>query len=150
MVRAPGGHQNRDGVIARQHLPGRGRAGRPEGRDGVLPVQPGHIEIRYQDKSYGKALPHNITRHAHPKARPETPDPAPAPATGIDYLAMVADTHHQRVAADETINFDALYPQPDWHHNDRHRPGDQFPGRLSIEGIRTGTVDPTDTGEATG
>ena len=114
-----------------------------------------HIEIRYQDLSYGTALPHNITRHAHPKARPETPEPALAPATGIDYLAMVADTHHRRVAADETINFDALYPQPDWHHNDRHhndrhRPGDQFPGRLSIEGIRTGTVDPTDTGEATG
>ncbi len=32
------------------------------------------IEIRYQDKSYGKAVPHHITRHAHPKARPETPE----------------------------------------------------------------------------
>ena len=101
-----------------------------------------HIEIRYQDKTYGTALPHHITRHAHPKARPETP---PAPATGIDYLAMVADTHHQRVAADETINFDALYPQPD-----RHRPDGQLPGQLSIDDILGGTVDPAGPGEATG
>jgi hypothetical protein len=111
-----------------------------------------HIEIRYQDKSYGKALPHNITRHAHPKAKPETPEPAPVPPTGIDYLAMVADTHHQRVAADETINFDALYPQPDQHHTDPHhtdphRPGDQLPGQLSIDDILSGTIE---TGEATG
>ena len=48
------------------------------------------VEVRYQNKSHGKALPHNITRHAHPKARPETPEPAPAPATGIDYLELTA------------------------------------------------------------
>ena len=98
-----------------------------------------HIEIRYQDKSYGKALPHNITRHAHPKARAETPEAAAAPATGIDYLAMVADTHHRRVAADETINFDALYPQPDR----------ELPGQLSIDDILDGTVGPAGQGEAT-
>jgi hypothetical protein len=109
-----------------------------------------HIEIRYQDKSYGTALPHHITRHAHPKARPETPEPAAAPATGIDYLAMVADTHHQRVAADDTINFDALYPQPDRHHNDRHRPDGQLPGQLSIDDILDGTTGPAEQGEATG
>jgi hypothetical protein len=84
-----------------------------------------HIEIRYQDKSYGKALPHTITRHAHPKAKPETPEPTPVPGTGIDYLAMVADTHHRRVAADETINFDAIYP----------RANGQLPGQLSIDDL---------------
>jgi hypothetical protein len=110
-----------------------------------------HIEIRYQDRSYGTALPHNITRPAHPKARPETPEPPAAPATGIDYLAMVADTHHQRVAADETINFDALYPhQPDRHRNDRHRPDGELPGQLSIDDILGGTIDPAAEGEATG
>ena len=98
-----------------------------------------HIEIRYQNKTYGRALPHNITRHAHPKARPETPEPPPAPGTGIDYLAMVADTHHQRVAADETINFDALYPRPDG----------QLPGQLSIDDIPGDTAGPADIGEAT-
>ena len=44
------------------------------------------VEVRHQDKRHGKALPHNITRHVHPKARPETPEPAVVPATGIDYL----------------------------------------------------------------
>ena len=108
-----------------------------------------HIEIRYQDKSYGRALPHHITRHAHPKARPETTEPGPVPATGIDYLAMVADTHHHRVGADDRINFDALYPRPD-----ALRPDGQLPGQLSIDDILSdeilsGPVDPADMGEAT-
>jgi hypothetical protein len=70
--------------------------------------------------------------------------------TGIDYLAMIADTHHQRVAADETINFDALYPRPDGHLTDRHRPDGELPGQLSIDDIPGGTAGPTDSGEATG
>ena len=36
------------------------------------------VEVRYHNKSYGKALPHIISRHTHPKARPET---GPARAT---------------------------------------------------------------------
>jgi putative transposase len=35
------------------------------------------VEVRYRDKSFGKALPHTISRHTHPKARPENPEPAP-------------------------------------------------------------------------
>jgi len=36
----------------------------------------------------GKAVPVRISRHTHPKARPDaTPPPAP---TGIDYLGLVA------------------------------------------------------------
>ena len=80
-----------------------------------------------------------------PRPDQKQPEPSPAPPTGIDYLAMVAYTHHQRVAADEAINFDALYPQPDWH-----RPDDQLPGQLSIEDILDGTADPAGQGEATG
>ena len=100
-----------------------------------------HIDVRFGEKSYGTAVPHRITRHAHPKARPET-DPPPAPATGIDYLKMVADTHHRRVAADETINYDALYP--------RH-PG-QLPGQLSIDDLLDDATEPDghdEPGEAT-
>jgi hypothetical protein len=110
-----------------------------------------HIEIRYHDKSYGNALPHHITRHAHPKARPETPETPPVPVTGIDYLAMVADTHHHRVGADDRIKFDALYPRPD-----ALRPDGQLPGQLSIDDILSDdeilsdTVDPAGQGEATG
>jgi putative transposase len=89
------------------------------------------IEVRHGGRSYGQAVPHVITRHAHPKARPETPEPAPAPATGIAYLQLVADTHHVQVAGDERNGFHALYSTaPD-------RRLEQIPGQLSID-------DPTD------
>ncbi len=53
------------------------------------------IEVRYQGRPMGKALPRRIGRHTHPAARPEA---APEPqASGIDYLALVAE----RVAAEE-------------------------------------------------
>ncbi|MGH4004203.1 MAG: Mu transposase C-terminal domain-containing protein [Pseudonocardiaceae bacterium] len=67
------------------------------------------IEVRHGEHSYGHAVPYQITRHAHPKARPETPQPAPAPATGIAYLQLVADAHQQQVIADERIGFHAIY-----------------------------------------
>jgi len=70
-----------------------------------------HVEVRHGERSYGPAVPHVITRHTHPKARPETPEPPPAPATGIAYLQLVADAHHQQVAGDERIGFHALYAQ---------------------------------------
>ena len=83
------------------------------------------IEVHYRGAVYGRAVPHRITRHTHPKARPETVEPQ-APATGIAYLQLVADTHHEKVAADERIGFHALYstaaPQTD-----------QLPGQLSID-----------------
>ncbi len=67
------------------------------------------IDVRHRDKSYGKALPHTITRHAHPKARPEIPAPAPRPSTGIDYLKLTADAHHEQLRRDQRIGYDALY-----------------------------------------
>lgn len=84
-----------------------------------------NIEVRYRDRSYGHAVPHLITRHAHPKARPETPEPVPAPATGIAYLKLVADAHQQQVADDDRIGFDALYSQS----------SEQIPGQLSIDDL---------------
>lgn len=58
------------------------------------------VEVRYQDKSFGKAVPHTITRHVHPKARPEVPEPPTPAATGIDYLTMTAHAHDQQLQAD--------------------------------------------------
>jgi putative transposase len=46
------------------------------------------IEVRYEGRPMGKAVAVRISRHTHPKARPEAA-PAPLP-TGIDYLALVA------------------------------------------------------------
>jgi putative transposase len=46
------------------------------------------IEVRWNNRPMGVAVPVKIGRHAHPAARPETPVP-PAAGTGIDYLALV-------------------------------------------------------------
>ena len=46
------------------------------------------IEVRYEGRPMGKAVPVRISRHTHPKARPDAA-PAPVP-TGIDYLGLVA------------------------------------------------------------
>ena len=85
-----------------------------------------NVDVRHHDKSYGKALPHNITRHSHPKAKPETIEPAP-PATGIDYLRLTAADHHEQTSRDERIGFDALYDRGDG----------EVPGQLSIDDIDT-------------
>jgi putative transposase len=88
------------------------------------------IEVRYRHANYGRAVPHRITRHAHPKARPETPEPAPAPTTGIAYLQLVADAHHQQVTAEERIGFHALYSTGQASPPDSDQ---QLPGQLSID-----------------
>ena len=63
------------------------------------------IEIRLNGAPKGVAIPHRIGRHAHPKARPETPPPTPAPS-GIDYLHLIDTAHQQHLA--EQINYAAL------------------------------------------
>ncbi len=70
------------------------------------------IEVHYRGVHYGRAVPLRITRHTHPKARPETAEPAAPPATGIAYLQLVADAHRQHLQAEERIGFHALYSTP--------------------------------------
>ena len=95
------------------------------------------IEVRYQDKTFGPAIPHVIRRHTHPKARPEIPA-GPPPATGIDYLNLVGDDHHRQRQADERIGYDALYGRA-------ADPG-QLPGQLSLADITDNhTYTDTDT-----
>ncbi len=64
------------------------------------------IEVRYEQRSFGKAVAFRIGRHAHPKARPELPDAKPPPPTGIDYLRLLDAAHHQQLA--QRINYAAL------------------------------------------
>lgn len=90
------------------------------------------IEVRHGGRSYGPAIPHVITRHTHPKARPETPEPAPAPATGIAYLDLVAANHHAQVAADEKIGFHALYSSTARSTTPEAAVPEQIPGQLAI------------------
>lgn len=83
------------------------------------------VEVRYHNKSYGKALPHIISRHTHPKARPETGPPEP-PRTGIDYLGLTAAAHHEQIRRDERIGYHALYGDSE---------DDQLPGQPSIDDL---------------
>ncbi|MCW2687882.1 MAG: putative transposase [Mycobacterium sp.] len=97
------------------------------------------VEVRYRDVSHGRAVAHHITRHVHPKARPETPEPPVPPATGIDYLELTARTHHEQVRNDRRIGYDALFSGRVDGNADAD--GEQIPGQLSIEDIidRNGT-----------
>jgi putative transposase len=66
------------------------------------------LQVRCDGKDAGTALPYHITRHAHPKARPEAPgsgDDAPR-ATGIDYLALLDAQHNRQLAG--RVNYAAL------------------------------------------
>jgi putative transposase len=72
-----------------------------------------NIRVRADGADAGRALAHQISRHAHPKARPETPAEPPRPTTGIDYLGLV-DTEHTATIAGR-VNYAALVSdeQPD-------------------------------------
>jgi putative transposase len=64
------------------------------------------LAVRAGGRDAGPATPYQITRHAHPKARPEaTPGDQPRP-TGIDYLALIDTAHTQTLAG--RVNFAAL------------------------------------------
>lgn len=110
------------------------------------PLDLTELAVRYQGRDMGKAVPFRITRHVHPDAGSSAPPPA-AP-TGIDYLNLIAATHHQHLAT--TINYDSLTPtlregpgpviDPTTSH-----PG-QLPGQLDL----TELVDVTDVNRAGG
>ena len=80
------------------------------------------IEIRYQGRPMGAGVARVIGRHTHPMARPDTPPP-PA-ATGIDYLAVLADRH-----ADELAR---LAPPTRFAELVETADPDQCPGQLMI------------------
>jgi putative transposase len=63
------------------------------------------IEVEYQGRAMGHARPHRIGRHTHPAVKPDAP--APAEATGIDYLRLL-DAAHQREVG-QAINYPALF-----------------------------------------
>jgi putative transposase len=63
------------------------------------------IAVRVAGVPAGMAIPHHIGRHAHPKARPETPLPPPQ-ATGIDYAHLLDAAHQAELA--QKVNYAAL------------------------------------------
>ena len=54
------------------------------------------IEVRYQHRAFGLAVPVRIGRHTHPQAKSE-PAPTAAP-TGIDYLGLLAAKRDAEIA----------------------------------------------------
>jgi putative transposase len=65
------------------------------------------LSVRSGGKDTGAATPHHMTRHAHPKARPEPLPGDDAPrATGIDYLALLSEQHDRQAAG--RVNYTAL------------------------------------------
>jgi putative transposase len=66
--------------------------------------------VRHDGKDAGTAAPYQITRHSHPKARPEDPgsgDGAPR-ATGVDYIALIGEQHDRQIEG--PVNYHALMP----------------------------------------
>jgi putative transposase len=77
-----------------------------------------NIEVRLQGKPVGLAVPHRIGRHAHPKAKPETPETAP-PAPGIGYLKLIDAAHTAELA--DRVNYTALSgTSPESSEKDSH------------------------------
>jgi len=67
------------------------------------------LSVRAGGRDAGTAVPHHITRHSHPKARPEPLPGDDLPrATGIDYLALLGERHDRQAAA--RVNYAALVP----------------------------------------
>lgn len=63
------------------------------------------IDVEYQGRPMGRAIPHKISRHVHPAVKPDAA--APVQATGIDYLRLLEAAHQQQVG--RAINFTALH-----------------------------------------
>jgi putative transposase len=78
------------------------------------------IEVRYQNRALGRAVPRRIGRHAHPHARPDEAAPTDEPP-GIDYLRLMEARHHQ--ATRQRIAYASLTETTD---------PDQLPGQLQI------------------
>jgi putative transposase len=68
------------------------------------------LRVRSDGADAGTAAPFQISRHSHPKARPEVPAEEPTPTTGIDYLGLI-DAHYTAELADR-VNYSALAPEP--------------------------------------
>ncbi|HYB23271.1 MAG TPA: DDE-type integrase/transposase/recombinase [Solirubrobacteraceae bacterium] len=63
------------------------------------------IEVRYQHRPFGAAMPLLIDRHTHPQAQREVPTP-PA-STGIDYLKLLAAKRDAELAG-QRIDYSSL------------------------------------------
>ena len=92
------------------------------------------IEVRWQGRAMGTAVPHKIGRHTHAKARSDDTAPPPAP-TGIDYLRLIEAQHTAELA--QRLRYSQITDD------------DQVPGQLTLPSTDTPTPDipSEDTGQ---
>lgn len=74
------------------------------------------LEVRWNGRPHGTAVPQEAGRHSHPKARPEQPGVPPAP-TGIDYLGLIR-AEHEEAARRDRIRYGALAAGEDGQDQD--------------------------------
>jgi putative transposase len=67
------------------------------------------IEVRYQHRPFGLAVPLQIGRHTHPQAEREVPPPT---ATGIDYLKLLAEKREAELGG-QRIDYASLTNRTD-------------------------------------
>ena len=77
------------------------------------------IEVRWQGRPIGQAVPHRIGRHVHHKARPDDTTP-PATPTGIDYLGLIEQKHTAELS--ERLRY-------------AHLPDGPLPGQQPLSGV---------------
>ena len=68
------------------------------------------MRVRQDGCDAGTATPFQLTRHSHPKARPEVPAEEPKPTTGIDYLGLIDAQYTAELA--ERVNYAAFADAP--------------------------------------
>lgn len=81
------------------------------------------IEVRYQHRPFGLAVPLVIGRHTHPQAQRELPPPPPA--TGIDYLRLLAERRDAELGGHRIDYASLAQPERDGDHRDINQEGRQ-------------------------
>jgi putative transposase len=70
------------------------------------PEDLGRIDVYYEGRPAGVAIPFHIGRHTH-RAVPQAQRPVPE-ATGVDYLGMVAKAHEEQAGTGKGVDFSQI------------------------------------------
>jgi putative transposase len=65
-----------------------------------------HVQVRFQGRPMGMAIPREIARHVHPRARREPADETQPSPPGIDYLALIEARRREQL--ERRIDYRAL------------------------------------------
>lgn len=93
------------------------------------------IQVRWQGRPMGHAVPHVIGRHAHAKARPDETAPPEPVTTGIDYLHLVQAQHTAELA--DRVQYSQLRDEPT---EPEQVPDGHVRGQLRLPGTGSGEV----------